>query len=114
MKDKFGVIFIDKEELIIQLYERPLEGNLVKIYSRLYDFATFSTKKTVTPGEIIEIIAQTAISKEAINVLDWKICSREVPEVLVSQISYATNIKAEILTLTREQNLICNGLAQEF
>lgn len=114
MKDKYGVIFIDKEELIIQIYEKLSEGSFLKIYNKLYDFATFSTKREITPGEIVEIIAQTAISREAINVLDWKICSRGAPELLVSQISYATNIKAEILTLTREQNLICNGLALEF
>ena len=114
MREKFGIVFIDKEEVIIQIFEKATEEKLNLIYNKLYDFATFSNHKTILPGEIVEVIAQTAISKDAINVIDWKICSREVPELIISQISYVTNIKAEILTLTREQNLICRGLAQEF
>lgn len=114
MKEKYGIILLDGPEVIIHLYQKETEKQMTPIHQQVYDLTSFNPKQKITPTEIIEIIAQTAISKEAINIADWKICARNLPEDTVSQVSYVTNIKAEILTLAREQQLLCNSLAKEF
>ena len=113
MSEKYGVIFLDKAEIIIQVFDKVDKDVFVKVYDKQYDMETFSTKKTTDISEIVEVIAQTALARQAINVVEWRICARDIAESIVSQISYITNIKAEILTLSREQNLICSGIVSE-
>jgi hypothetical protein len=113
MRDKYGIVLLDKTEIIIKVYEKDISCTPKKIYDKQYEKAAFSSPEELTVSEVIELIAQTALTPEAINVSDWRICAREVPEVTVSEISHITNIKAEILTLSREQDLICKAVAGE-
>jgi len=46
-------------------------------------------------------------------VTDWKIIARNLSEPVIHDITAATGIQAEMLTLAREQELLCKGLLME-
>jgi len=113
MDEEFGIILLDHDEVIIRIYirENPTTWQLVRILS--YDLATFQKEKPVTSPEIIERIADVSLSPITRLVTDWKIIARNLSEPVVREVSTATGIQAEMLTLAREQEFLCKGLLME-
>jgi hypothetical protein len=101
MNGKIGIIFIDTTEVIATVYERD------------HDLTPFEKDKKMQVPEIVEIFANISFSQIQTHVSCWKICARNVPEDLVHQVAIAIGLPSELLTLSREQELLCKGILQE-
>lgn len=113
MFDRYGVILLDLDEVLISIYEKTSEGVWKLLQHTSYDLATFTKGRHPEASEIIEIIAQTTLSNYAIHVIEWRICARGLEEEVLHKISIATNIHTELLNLHREQELLSKGILIE-
>lgn len=113
MGEKYGLILIDSQEIIINIYELNSQSDWKLLGYKNHDLATFNFKKPIRSAEIIEIIAENFLSKNTYKVTDWKICARNVSEIILKDVSSATSIHTELLTLQREQELLCKGMLLE-
>jgi hypothetical protein len=113
MKDFFGIILLDGNEIIIRIY--TLESGKWKIFHyQSYDLTPFDKGKIVTSADIIEVIAEVSLSHAVAQVAEWKICARNIEEITLHDIAVATGMETELLTLNREQELLCKGTLLEF
>lgn len=113
MREKFGIIFIDSNEIIIRIYAVNPQGQWTIFRHQEYDLETFDSKKNVTAAQMIEIIAEASLSKNALHVSEWRIYARNIPEMMLHDITSATGISTELLTLQREQELLYKGILFE-
>jgi len=112
MTAQSGVILLDKNEVIIRVYKKDTSA-WQTIYNQNFDLETFNKHFTVEASQIIEIIAQISLSPETAGTESWQIGARNLPENVFKSIKEATGLPGEILTLEREQELICKGLLCE-
>ena len=113
MREKFGIIFIDSNEIIIRIYTTNSQGQWSIFRHQEYDLETFDSKKVVTAAQMIELIAEASLSKNALHVSEWRIFARDIPEMMLHDISSATGISTELLTVRREQELLYKGILFE-
>lgn len=112
MGEQIGIIFVDHDEVILRIYIP--DKNLWKLLRyQCYDLASGIPGTTATSTDIIEIIAGIFLTHYAATTLDWKICGRDVHESIIHDISAATGLRTELLTLQREQELLCKGMLME-
>ena len=105
MIEKYGVIWIDGDEVIVQVYEKfPDKWKL--FHHSDYDLATFTPERKPSISEIVEVIAASLASSYASHVIDWRIFARNIEEEKLLEISTSTSIEGELLTLQREQDLL--------
>ncbi len=113
MVNRIGIILLDSNEIILRVYTVDKQP-LWKLYRyQSYDLATGIPGKMATAAEIVEIIAQILLSRYASDITDWKICARNLHDTVVHDISAATGLAVEMLTLQREQELLCKGMLME-
>lgn len=112
MKEQYGMIWIDRDEVILRIYEKLSDSWKLFHYSD-YDLATFVHGKLVCSSEIIDVIATILVSSYATHVGDWHIYARGIEEDTLLEVSSSTSIKSELLTLQREQDLLCKGVLTE-
>lgn len=113
MTERFGLILIDNDEVIIRIYAGGNKRGVKLLRYHSHDLASFTSGKSITASEIIEIIARTSLSGESMHIAEWKICARNVSETIIQDITYATGFTVELLTLHREQELLCKGMLME-
>src|SRR5258708_6857957 len=99
MFDRYGIILIDGNEILIRIYEKDAKGIWKLLLYQHRDLATFSKSKPVEASEFIEVIAQTSLTQYAVHVMEWKICARNIDEELMQKIHLVTNIASENLGL---------------
>lgn len=114
MGERFGIILIDGNEVIIKIYELDKTNRWRLIRYRDHDLIPYTPTEKITSQEIIEIIAETSFSSYAVHVNNWRILSRNNNEETIQAVSHATAIQAEVISLSREQELLCKGLLTEF
>lgn len=113
MNEKRGVIFLDGTEVVTGIYTLNRDIRWTRLYFRVEDLVKFNPQVPVDPGEIIERITDTLLIGIKLNIKDWKIISRNLPEESFNQISQATKLKIKNLDLAGEQELICQGVLNE-
>jgi len=113
MKDLFGIILIDGNEVTIRIYILASEKWKLFHYQS-YDLTPFDKGKIVTSADIVEVIAEVSLSRAVAQVAEWKICARNIEEITLHDIATATGMDTELLTLNREQELLCKGTLLEF
>lgn len=105
-----GVILIDDNEIIFRVYET--HNHQWKLYH--YYSGTFSSpSKQTEVSDILEIIGEFFSTDYAQHIAEWKICSRHLPNTLIHDLSRALNLPIEIISLHREQELLCKGMFTE-
>src|SRR5437868_4274821 len=109
-----GVIFLDGAEVIIRTYETDDAGKSTLLHQQTRDLELFLPETSPKPSDVIEIIAETFFAGNVKNVNSWKVFARNIPEDIIREIRSATKFTVENLLLIREQELICNGILQEF
>ena len=102
---KYGVILLDDDELIIRIYTENALGQWKLLRYQNFDISAFRIDTILSATHIIEIIAEASLSRAASLVSDWRICIRNVSGLIITDISSATGIPAELLTIGREQEL---------
>lgn len=111
---RVGIILLDGSEVIIRMYEISNKGNQMLIHNESRDLTSFETGKTLKSYELIEVIAEAFFTGSSLRVTEWKICSRNVPEMTIKEVAASTNTIIENLILNREQEIMCKGLLSEF
>ncbi len=113
MNGRRGVIFLDGTEVIIGIYGLNRDLRWTKLYFRVEDLAIYQSDDLVDPLDIVEKMADTLLFGVKLNIKDWKIISRNLPEESFNQITQATKLKIKKLNLADEQELICEGVLNE-
>jgi len=113
MDGNIGVILVDGDEIVLRIYilNRYKEWDLLRYQS--YDVATGTPGKRASSAEIVEVIAGVLITRYAKTIFDWKICARNTEEAIIQDIEEATGLPIELLTLQREQELLCKGILMD-
>jgi|SRR5579871_4104185 len=113
MTARVGIILLDGEEIVLRIYGYDKRNTLKLIHYQCYDLASGVPEKYATSTEFIEIIAGVLLTRYAALVTDWKLCARNLHETIADDISAATGMHPETLTLQREQELLCKGILME-
>ncbi|SRR5258708_7445540 len=113
MNETCGLILIDGDEVIIRIYEKDTQGKWKLLRYQSRDLATFESGKHAEASDIVEVLAEVSLSRYSLHIPEWKICARNLPDEIIKEVSLATNISAELLTLTREQELLSKGMLME-
>jgi len=112
MKEKYGVLLLDKAEIIIRIYEtNQKEWKLLYYQSMELPPRELTTDTQASP--IIETIAEFLVSDYAQNVIEWRTCARNISDTVIRDVASSTNFRIENLTLLREQELLCKGMFTE-
>jgi len=113
MTERYGIILLDAAEVIIRIYEKDETNTWKLLRYQTFDLTSFSSKQPLQTPEIVETIAQMSLSRYAMHIVEWKMASRNIAENISKEVSLATSIPVEQLTLTREQELLCKGVLME-
>jgi hypothetical protein len=105
---KCGIILLDDSEIIFRIYQiTHYEWKLNHYHSAPL------TYQILDVNEILEIIGDFFTAKYVQHVTAWKICSRQYPKKVVTDIAQNLSIDVENLGMIREQELLCKGMLTE-
>ena len=107
---RHGVILLDEKEIMFRIYETTnQEWKLFHYHSSL--LPTISDH--VEASDILEIIGNFFATDYAQHIAEWKICSRQFPKKVLTEISRALTLPIENLGPHRKQELLCKGMFTE-
>ncbi len=112
MTQRFGIILLEKNEIIIRIYEADNKEWKLQQYQSIQlkiSSDDESTKTTI----LIESLADFLASEDAGHVNEWKVSARELPYSSTQQASLALGLHIEELSPLREQELLCKGIFTE-
>lgn len=105
MKERYGIIFVDRTQVILRVYETDnKEWKLLQYQER---------ELTIEKNDIADVITELLSLPYSQHIAEWKACSRNLSETLLSNITLATGLQVERLSKLREQELICKGVFTE-
>jgi hypothetical protein len=112
MKQKYGIILLDINEIIIRIYEADdKEWKLLHYHDTHLD--KIKEKIPIEAGDIARIIADFLTTESAQHVIEWKMCARQLPQAFIHKIATATGLTIENLSPLREQELLSKGIFTE-
>jgi len=112
MSECFGVILIDKEEIVLRVYQADgKEWKLLHYFNN--NLLTRKSEDEITAIDIAEAIVDILAGAYAQHVSEWRIGSRGVAGTMVRNVSQAIGLRVEQLIKTREQELLCKGMFTE-
>jgi hypothetical protein len=112
MIQKFGVILLEKPEIIIRIYEADnKEWRLIHYQSIPMQFSLHDEE--LSTRATIMTLSEFLISSDAEHVTEWKTCARGFNHRLIREISLTLGLTIENLTVLREQELLCKGMFTE-
>lgn len=109
MNKRIGVILLDGAEVVAAIFALNRHLRWEKIYSQVKDLTALQSKDTVDYLEIVETLADFLLFGLKLDIKNWKILSRNLPDETLKQISQATRLDIKILDQATEQELICKG-----
>ncbi len=112
MRQKIGIILLERTEIIIRIYEADGKEWKLQHYQNKEFQVSKETKQTEV-DIIINEIASFMLSDYAKFISEWKACARYLPTPFTKVITSATGFRIENLSQTREQELICKGMFTE-
>ena len=113
MKELYGIIFLDRTEVILRIYQMDdKEWKLLHYEDKALPSEQSNTEPPVT--EIAESIFSLLAPPYARHVVEWKACGRNISGKLFADIAEATGLQMENLSKLREQELLCKGIFTEF
>lgn len=108
MRGPFGVILLEKNEVILHVYTFSVSTQ----FQLLLDYRRPVTKSTEDISILEEFIH--ALHKGSLyNVVDWKLCARNIHPSITDDLKAMTGLSIEHLTRDYEQNLILKGMTTE-
>lgn len=112
VRENFGIIFVDNTEILLRVYKT--ENNKWQlVHYDSCDLLDTSREKTITAYTIAEVIAEFFSKTFTQEVVEWRICARNISRQMVYEIAQAVGLKIEYLERIREQELISKGLFTE-
>lgn len=106
MSQRYGIVLLEKKEIILRVYEAG---------EKEWRLIFYQNKVLQNDGAagITEAIAEFLVSEQTQHIADWKLCSRNIPQSVIRKVSSATGFAIENLTELREQELLCKGMFTE-
>jgi hypothetical protein len=112
MKDFYGILLLDKAEIVLRIYQTDgKQWRLLHYISN--DLAEKKAEADITALDITEVIIDFFSKNVTQNVSEWKICSRGFSPEMLKPVSDATGFRIERLERIREQELLCKGMFTE-
>lgn len=112
MNQKYGIILLDENEIVIRIYEtNETEWKLLHYYDN--PLALNKSGKALAVAVVAEIIADFLTTEPAQHVIEWKTCARRLPPLFVRELASITSLTIEPLTSLREQELLAKGIFTE-
>ncbi len=105
-----GILFLDGAEVIIRIYHVDHDEGFTLMYAQDRDLYTFDLLKPIMLMDVVEMFARVLLDAPVKDVDIWQLVSRNVPEDFVHALQRSINQHIEQLSLTEEQELICQGV----
>ena len=111
----YGIILIERTEIIIRIYEvNKMEWKLIHYqYYQFHPLESVTDTKKSLAEEISTILASFFTTDNALYVTQWKTGARGITQSTLNNISSALGIEIDNISLLREQELLCKGLFTE-
>lgn len=106
MVERYGVMLVERDEVIMHVYERDALGRLLLLSSQRYPLPAGDT-------EVISVITEFLQIGGSFKIAEWKLCSRVTYGEMVRKVFDATGIRMEMIQEQREQELVLLGMAAE-
>lgn len=100
---------MDENEIIFRIYKTTD----VKWQLYHYHSATIPHAPSPKATDILEVVGEFFTTEYAQHIAEWKICSRNLSQTIINDISKTLKISIESLSLHREQELLCKGMFTE-
>lgn len=101
-----GVILVEREEIIMHVYQIDGNCHFLLVSSQHYPLPPVHT-------EVVKVIAEFLTIGSQYRIEDWKLCLRFYSPIISKHIFSATGMQIETLTLSREQELLLRGMSSE-
>jgi hypothetical protein len=112
MKQKYGILLFELDEVVIRIYESD-DGHWKLLHYQSEEIAILKNRSNDKIVDIVEILTEYFSSDFAQHVGEWRTCARFLPQPFIQAISKATGLTIENLTHLREQELLCKGMFTE-
>ena len=111
----YGIILLEKTEIVIRIYEvNKKEWKLIHYQNYdLQPYATSADTKKSLAEEVNAVLASFFTTDNARYVTQWKTGARGLTQPTLNYISSSLGLEIDNLTPTREQELLCKGLFTE-
>lgn len=106
MVERYGVMLIETDEVVMHVYERDAIGRLVLLSSQRYPLSPADM-------EILSVISEFLQMGSSYRIAEWKLCSRHNSADTLRKVFDATGIRLELIQPNREQELLLLGMAAE-
>lgn len=111
MKEFFGIILLDKTEIILRVYQ------IEDMEWRLFNYFTKTLIPEPTPEKNAEsfsyLLHEIMTNSFTEQVTSWRICSRGIEKSILRTVAHEVGMPIEPLTYPREQELISKGMFTE-
>jgi hypothetical protein len=111
----YGIILLEKTEIIIRIYE-VIKTEWKLIHYQNYHIPVYEspadTKKSIAE-EISTLLATFFTTDNARYVTQWKTGARSISPQTLNYISGSLGLQIENIDFIREQELLCKGLFTE-
>lgn len=107
----YGIILLDKTTVIIYIYRYTKDKRLIVLNTNTYDLTSLTTK-TIDAAQIVAILMSLFLSHKSF-IEQWRLMSRGFSDDIVTDVAKTLDIPSEMLTLQKEQELLCKAMAHE-
>ncbi len=110
MKEFYGVMLLDTKEVVLRIYQtNGTDWQLLHYSSKDIPVETQSSLDV----SLITIITSFMAESYTQQIIDWRICSKNLSQQTITTVAQATGFTIEAISPHREQELICKGMFTE-
>lgn len=113
MLDNYGVVLLDDEEALFTIYTVDKRGKAQVLFQVRKILPQCRSGRGLSQSQSVEVVAEFFYKGAALNVRDWRLAGRQIPDELVRVIAKATGLPIENLREKRERELLMLGLLSE-
>ncbi len=108
----YGIILLDKATVIVYIYKFTRDKRLIVLNTNTYDLTSLEPTKVVDAAQIVAVLMSLFLSHKSF-IEEWRLISRGLPEEIVKDVAKTLDIPSEVLTLQREQELLCKAVVDD-
>ena len=111
MKEFFGIMLLERNEIVLRVYQT--DGNEWRLFNYFKKSIATDTSIENTPSSIAYILKEIIASSFTKQVSTWKLCSRGIDKATLAKVAQEIGMNIEPLTEPREQELLSKGMFTE-
>ncbi len=113
MEAKLGFILLDRNEIIIYVYQKVFDKKWAQACSHTYELVPYYYKEIISSFEIRDFLIKIILSHQSIPNIEWHLFGRQIEERMFNEVTLGFNFPCLLLNLSEEQKLLCKGLLFE-